>query len=132
MSFADSVVVVRFPRRRMTLADLEVFIAYIEALWKAGQHFVWIIDVTNSPLQDPGLQYKAAVWAKHNKSMFQNYCWGTAYVVNDGITRRIVQFLLNTMGASNILGPVEFFDDLSHALQWTRKVVDSRKNQILI
>jgi hypothetical protein len=127
ISFSGSILFVRFPKRKMTGLDLTYFTSYMETLWKEQQNFVWMIDVMDSPLQDPVLQYKAAVWAKENKTFFRKLCWGTAYLINDGITRRIIKLFLNTLGARKIIGPVEFFDDRETAIKWTENLVELKK-----
>lgn len=92
----------QFPTVRIAFtgnkANDENFDTYLQEtrqLYDRQQQLAIIFDATNAVVPALKYQKQQADWLKDNKSLMENYCKGTAYVIPNAIIRTVLKAIFS-------------------------------------
>jgi hypothetical protein len=84
-------ILVRFTGEKATDENFPLYLKEVEAAYDRKNRIGILFDATQAPF--PGLKYQKmqAQWLKDHKSLMQNYCAGTAYVIPNTLIRNVLK-----------------------------------------
>ncbi|NBC24901.1 MAG: STAS/SEC14 domain-containing protein [Bacteroidetes bacterium] len=84
-------ILVRFTGEKATDENFPLYLKEVEASYDRENRIGILFDATQAPF--PGLKYQKmqAQWLKDHKSLMQNYCAGTAYVIPNLVIRNVLK-----------------------------------------
>ena len=110
-------ILVRFTGEKATDENFPLYLQEVEAVYDRKNKIGILFDATEATL--PGLKYQKmqAQWLKDNKSLMQNYCVGTAYVIPNLVIRNVLKAIF---ALQNQPVPYRICRDVSEAEEWLR------------
>ncbi|MGY6562046.1 MAG: STAS/SEC14 domain-containing protein [Luteibaculaceae bacterium] len=108
---------VRFTGAKATEENFTYYLEENLALYNSKETLSIIFDASNAALPGFSLQRMQANWLKNNEDLMKSYCKGTAYVIQNPITRGILQAIFALQGQPI---PYTVVKEMGTALDWCR------------
>ena len=114
-------ILVRFTGEKATDENFPLYLQEVEAVYDRKNKIGILFDATEATL--PGLKYQKmqAQWLKDHKSLMQNYCAGTTYVIPNLVIRNVLKGIF---ALQNQPVPYTVCGNMGEAEEWLRDLID--------
>src|SRR6056297_806352 len=114
-------ILVRFTGEKATDENFPLYLQEVEAAYDRKNKIGILFDATEATL--PGLKYQKmqAQWLKDHKSLMQNYCAVTTYVIPHLMTRDVLKGIF---ALQNQPVPCTVCGNMGEGEEWLRALID--------
>jgi hypothetical protein len=118
------IVRIRFTGNKSNDLNFQNYLDQTKACYRFGKCLSIIFDASNAAIPTLSHQKMQADWLKENKSLMENYCTGTAYIIPNAAIRTILKVIFSFQKQPV---PYKIFETEQEAEDWVKSLeLDSR------